>query len=264
MTLSFLAPAVILTVALAGCRPANDGAATNGNGTPPRTVLCSAKQYRLAGEAGTAAKGFVGIQSIIETELKWPNGSTLRVYFYDGAAKAQERVLDYAAQWTKPSGIKFQKASSATESDIRVSFRTAGYSSSLGRDALNYPDKVTMSLQGLDTSTSEQTVKEVVLHEFGHALGLMHEHQHPDADIQWDREAVYRYYHDTLLWRIGETDSNVLMTYTSSTSQYSTFDPTSIMIYAIPPHFTRDGFSVGWASDLSETDTNFIKTIYHR
>jgi hypothetical protein len=31
-----------------------------------------------------------------------------------------------------------------------------------------------------------------VLHEFGHALGLVHEHQHPAGGIQWNRPQVLR------------------------------------------------------------------------
>ena len=32
----------------------------------------------------------------------------------------------------------------------------------------------------------------VVLHEFGHAIGLAHEHQNPDKGIKWNEDAVIR------------------------------------------------------------------------
>jgi hypothetical protein len=33
---------------------------------------------------------------------------------------------------------------------------------------------------------------ETVVHEFGHTLGLEHEHQNPKAGIVWDEEVVYK------------------------------------------------------------------------
>jgi hypothetical protein len=33
-----------------------------------------------------------------------------------------------------------------------------------------------------------------VIHEFGHALGLIHEHQNPSGGIQWNKPVVCRYY----------------------------------------------------------------------
>ena len=38
----------------------------------------------------------------------------------------------------------------------------------------------------------EEDIRSVVLHEFGHALGAIHEHLSPMADIPWDRDAVYK------------------------------------------------------------------------
>lgn len=31
----------------------------------------------------------------------------------------------------------------------------------------------------------------MVVDEFGHALGILHEHQNPNVNINWDEEAVY-------------------------------------------------------------------------
>ncbi|KAK7984395.1 hypothetical protein PG989_011797 [Apiospora arundinis] len=54
----------------------------------------------------------------------------------------------------------------------------------------NDPENPTMclSLQGLGRDEKQQ----VVLHEFGHALGLHHQHQHPDSGIKWNEEKLKR------------------------------------------------------------------------
>ena len=38
-----------------------------------------------------------------------------------------------------------------------------------------------------------QRYKRTIRHEFGHALGLEHEHQHPEAPPQYNHEKVKRY-----------------------------------------------------------------------
>lgn len=38
--------------------------------------------------------------------------------------------------------------------------------------------------------TEEASLKGTVLHEFGHALGLMHEHFYPKLAIQWQRLCI--------------------------------------------------------------------------
>jgi hypothetical protein len=80
----------------------------------------------------------------------------------------------------------------------------------------------------------------VVLHEFGHALGLIHEHQSPANGIQWDRPAVIRDLSGPPnRWDPPTIEHNVFNKYTSQTvSQFTQFDPESIMLYAFPSHWT--------------------------
>jgi hypothetical protein len=51
-----------------------------------------------------------------------------------------------------------------------------------------------MNYGWLLANTPDQEYSRVVLHEFGHALGAIHEHQHPAAGIPWDKPKVYEYY----------------------------------------------------------------------
>jgi len=101
-----------------------------------------------------------------------------------------------------------------------------------------------------------------VLHEFGHALGLVHEHQNPAATIHWNMDAVYDYYQRTQHWSRAETYANVIQKYSGSETNHTVYDPQSIMEYSIPSELTTDGFSVGWNTGLSDLDETFIAQLY--
>ena len=106
-------------------------------------------------------------------------------------------------------------------------------------------------------------VRQVVLHEFGHALGLIHEHQNPAAAIPWNRAAVYEYYiGPPNHWTPEQVETNLFRTYAASLTQHSAFDPQSIMLYPIPEEFTEGGFSVGWNATLSAVDREYVAAWY--
>jgi hypothetical protein len=196
------------------------------------------------------------------TEKRWKPGRKLLVRFVDGIASVQDRVAQVAKQWEDYANLKleFVKTGSA---EIRISFKHAGSWSYLGTDALviaaNQP---TMNYGWLTPNTSETEYSRVVLHEFGHAFACIHEHQHPEAGIPWDRETVYRYYQLTNRWDRAMTDRNVLDRYTSNVTNFSAYDPTSIMQYSVPEELTVGNFTIGWNTQLSQTDKTFIGVMY--
>ena len=78
--------------------------------------------------------------------------------------------------------------------EIRVSFYADdGSWSAVGHDALNQsyfpPHQPTMKDGWLRDDTDDEEYQRVVLHEFGHALG-MRERQSPTFDREWDLAAV--------------------------------------------------------------------------
>jgi hypothetical protein len=102
-----------------------------------------------------------------------------------------------------------------------------------------------------------------VLHEFGHAIGLGHEHESPTASsIPWDKEAVYAYYLRTQGWDRHQVDVQVLDRYSVTGTNYTAFDPESIMLYPIPDELTIGSYSVGFNTQLSATDKAFMASQY--
>jgi len=185
------------------------------------------------------------------------------VRFLEGDPAVQEKVKKYAKQWGEHANINivFVKEDDA---EVRIAFRPGGSWSEVGKRARKIDAaKPTMNFGWLTPVTADDEYQRVVLHEFGHALGCIHEHQHPAGGIQWKKDAVYAYYKRTNGWDPARVDTNVFQAYSADLIKGTgTIDPKSIMMYPIPAQLTEDGFSVSWNRELSPTDKKFIKTLY--
>jgi serralysin len=149
-------------------------------------------------------------------------------------------------------------------SHIRVGFTQGdGHWSRVGNTMLNIgPDDPTMNLD-INDRTSEEEFARIILHEFGHALGMIHEHQSPAGGIPWDEPKVYKYYRDQYKWEPKMVYDNVLFRYTEDQANSSEFDPDSIMMYEVPGYLTKNGLTiVGQNCKLSEKDKSFIANLY--
>lgn len=121
-------------------------------------------------------------------------GRTLTVRFLEGNADLQEKVKEKALDWTRYANIKFEFVNGKEDADIQIAFQEgAGSWSYIGIDANTIdPGEPTMNFGWLDANTPDKEYTRVVKHEFGHALGLIHEHQNPAGGIKWDKNAVYQ------------------------------------------------------------------------
>jgi len=105
-------------------------------------------------------------------------------------------------------------------------------------------------------------LRRVVMHEFGHALGLLHEQSYPGA-VNWKKtDSVYKYYKESQGWDKDKVDFNVFEVSNQFYTNGTTYDPKSIMHYSIQPWETTDGYSVKNNLELSTGDKAIIGALY--
>lgn len=157
--------------------------------------------------------------------------------------------------------LKFEFVDDILESDIRIKFdssNTFSYSK-IGTSA-RFVSKSsnTMCFSVLDIA--------VVLHEFGHAFGMQHEHQSPNGPIKWNWFALQCAYPSTPFHFIYN-----FFTYRTLTTNASKFDPDSIMLYSIPGEINcygvmlktnEEGISTKQNYKLSGLDIEWLQKYY--
>ena len=120
-----------------------------------------------------------------------------------------------------------------------------------------------MNYGWLTADSDDDEVQRVVLHEFGHALGLIHEHQNPEGGIDWNEPAVIADLSGPPNnWDEATIRHNVLDHYAPDAVTATEVDSDSIMMYPIPASWTNDGFSADLNTDLSMSDRQLIHDVY--
>jgi hypothetical protein len=120
--------------------------------------------------------------------------------------------------------------------DITVAFNkdSKGTWSMVGTESQG--ERPSMNFNWLRNDTPVEELTGTVLHEFGHALALKHEHQHCNRPFDFDKEKVYKYFNSRksgLAWSKEKGDHNVLRV-ASGAAPFTGFDRRSIMCYELP------------------------------
>jgi len=196
---------------------------------------------------------------------KWEPGTVLGIRFLSGSTTLQDRVVNAANMWLQFANLAFdfRDTGSAT---IRIDFMEGkGSWSYIGTDALSFTDQATptMNYGWLNDETPDEEVRRVVLHEFGHAIGMIHEHLSPLHPVQWNREQVIKDLSGPPNnWDLQTIENNMFARIPPEDVSGTSTDPTSIMMYPIPTSWTLDGTTAGMNISLSETDKDFVRQAY--
>ena len=197
----------------------------------------------------------------------WEPDATISVAFLEGDLELHKRIRSVAEQWIEATSARLRLLWRPVGADatIRISFGFAGSWSRLGKQAELVEDQSlpTMNFGWLTPDSTDLAVQEVVLHEFGHALGLIHEHSSPEANIPWDRKAVIR---ELSLppnsWSVAQIEHNVLRGYDRADVRATPFDPDSIMLYPIKSEWTDGKLVTKNNTKLSARDIELIRSTY--
>lgn len=237
---------------------------------PERTVRRSLREHMAASanKRLSVADLHHVARMAVENTKKWRPGDVIRCRFLDGGPAMRKKVEAIAHRWEQYTHVKFKFVTSGP-AEIRISFYAdSGSWSAVGRDALNtkyFPlHQPTMNYGWLRDDTENEEYSRVVLHEFGHALGCIHEHQSPKFTRVWDEKKVMQYFQGPPnYWSPDDIRSNVLERYSPTGISATRYDQKSIMLYAFDGALFADGKGpTNTNSVLSEADITMIKSLY--
>ncbi len=250
--------------------PAKNQVMRSAEGAVARNPLLNSPAVRAAEHFLSSTETDGELRAAIDPFKKWAPDEVLGVHFLNGNAQSKKVFAEYAEEWLKVSDatLKFNFDQPKSRAQIRVLFRSRGHSSALGTDCLHTPKSRPTMQFGWDPATysHKAEVKRVILHEVGHALGFIHEHQRPDTrkEVKFDVHKLNQFFGKSPnYWSPATVKAQILDQYDIPLSTNATeFDRKSIMAYFIPPEATKDGKGIPPNKELSKNDIKLMRRIY--
>ena len=200
------------------------------------------------------------------TDKMWTSGDSITVGFFrnETSETVINKVRQYAKFWESVANIKLVFVDNVNNAMVRAGFQTGGSWSWIGRDVLDNPSGLrTMNYGWFTDATAETEFRRVIIHEFGHVLGLIHEHSSSLASIPWNKDSVYKVYtNPPINWTKEQVDNNIFLKYSATETNYSSYDKNSIMHYYFPPEFTNNQTVFYWNNYFSPIDARWAGILY--
>lgn len=201
-------------------------------------------------------------RGVANRESLWTPGQEITISFLGGDSWQQEVVKNHSIEWLKYANLKFRFIHERGAM-VRISFVWGSSWSFVGKGYWTEHHTPTMNLGWILPSESIEQIRGTILHEFGHAIGLEHEHQSPNVEIPWNKEAVYRWAEGAPnYWDKSTVDHNIFELLEAERMIATSFDPKSIMLYPVLPELTDGKMDIGWNNELSELDIKLIQEVY--
>jgi len=195
-------------------------------------------------------------------DLRWQTGQKLKVCFLNGDQKQHKDFMDIANLWIVDGvSLKLDTTNDQKGSHIRVTIGGNRNLSLVGKESM-LPSESEKPTLWVSTVTES-----IVLHEFGHALGFVHEHFHSNLPFTWNKEAVYK--------DLGEPPDNWTREYIDrhvfkidpmnrlpADEEITRFDASSVMMYTIKAEWTMEKKAFMPGKSLSEGDKDTIRKLY--
>jgi len=252
----------------------------------------SIKSYNRA----LLTEGDDNTRAVLVTAFKWAIPAKLTVCFDKGPTELRPKIARAMLEWSAltrgnilfnfgssinpvdGNPIDFKDCDRAVPDKIRIGFvRGSGHLSQIGTLSETVFPMNSMNLDfDRNPRPDDKTVREITLHETGHALAFHHEHQSPGAPCKnwaWDkilvdynwpgdtREAKEKAMHDNL-----DRLTDGVLTTGQHAYLYTTYDRQSIMHYSFPADMFTDGTAnpcyIPQPSGLSGMDKQAIIDAY--
>ncbi|RXW18660.1 hypothetical protein EST38_g7194 [Candolleomyces aberdarensis] len=209
-----------------------------------------------------------GMKAILtKASWLWDNGRTITVGFVNpapGTPVQQSKVQEVVKEWEKFANLKFRFIPNGNDAEIRVAFANSGSWSFVGNTALQIPKpRQTMNFGWVYSAPGiTDPERGVILHEFGHAIGYLHEHQSPrrGEKLTLNEQVIIDYVKRTQIppWTEEDARQNIINVYSrAEVSNFSAVDFTSIMMYFMPANWNVQGIEIPPNNYLSPLDKAF-------
>ena len=187
------------------------------------------------------------------------DGVVLTVKFLNGTEDDQGEVEKYASLWEAHGAVRFEFTTTGT-SDIIVDFYSGRNEAVVGSPGRHD------AREGKPTMWLTDITQRTILHEFGHALGFAHEHETPaESDLDLNKileEARSGYVEEGLSEEkiLEKLESNYERLNADSSTNFSDFDPESVMLYGNLP--LKNGGRTKYNHELSDLDKLYMGLFY--
>jgi len=223
----------------------------------PAFIPCTLKEFPLPD--GVSRIGVLG------SKFWGSAGARLGVGWMDNPpADLRARILRHANAWGENANVEFYDTTLGN-AHIRVArIPGDGYYSYLAKDCLRVPaGQPTMNFDSFTMQTADSEFFRVVRHEFGHALGAIHEHARRAIVQQLDEQKTITYFMRTQGWSAEMVRQQVLTPIEEvSLLRPSAPEDTSIMCYGFPGSLTKSGRPIPGGTNITPSDAAYMASIY--